>query len=132
MLRCSTPIELASDQSKAFGALIHKRSIGRKQSGVIGKGLEFKRVATWIAEKHRFLFTDKPGKARCRGHHKGDTGVGKARGQRVKTLHIKYNTEMGHRDIMAIDDIGHDAFMNARREMRDDLMSKKAEIDPFA
>lgn len=93
--------------------------------------LEFKRVAGWVEEKHRRLFTRFTLEADMRLDNEFGVRGLEPVGERVPLAHAENDAEMATRHIVTVHiaRFRHGAFFG--RKMRNNLMPIKIEVDPM-
>lgn len=101
----------------------------REQLRRVGKSLELDRIARWIGEEHGGLFARLPLKSNMWLDDKLDL-LGQTIRQTFPSLHIKHQPKVSDRHLLAIDSRGRDGCAILRGKMRNDLMTKKIEVDP--
>lgn len=96
----------------------------------ICEGLEFKRIAGRVEQKHGCLFADFAMETDTGFNHERDTCFLQPSGQRFPLRHIKDKTKVRYRYVMAIDSIVGILKAAFGREVRNDLMPEQIEVDP--
>lgn len=105
-------------------------ALSREYHRIVRKALELQGIAAGVAKEHRGLLTSLPGKAHMRFDTKHRPCRTQPFRQRIPVSAFQHDTEMRHRNIVAVDRIVVLFSGTPRRKMRDDLMPKQIEVNP--
>lgn len=102
-----------------------------KYLGQVLERLELKRIAAGVQEKHRRLLPDLPLEPDMRFNHELRPGLDQFVGQCLPFAHRQDGTEMAHRHVIPVHRTGTAVTNLPRRQMCNDLVAVKIEIDPL-
>src|SRR5215213_7929342 len=96
----------------------------------VGERFEFERVARRVEKKHRRLLANFARETRFRFDDESDAFAFQSFGKFMKIGGRQNNAEMRHRNVVGVNVVDGAHARCFGREMRDDLMSEKIEINP--
>jgi hypothetical protein len=95
------------------------------------EGLEFEGVSGGVEEEHSGLFTDFAIETDVGLDDEGDSGSAETIGEDVPCVHGKDDSEVGDRDVVAIDGIVVGVGFCGGLQVGDDLVAEEIEVDPL-